>query len=59
VLAQKEAAEHQVRLPWKVDLNDAAFRVIAQIPMQWRAVTVPQNGFSFELEDFMCRVGEA
>jgi hypothetical protein len=48
------------QLPWKkVELNDAAFRVAAQIPMQWLGPGRRENSFFFDIENFVRRVGEA
>jgi hypothetical protein len=47
-------------LPWKkVELNDAALRVVAQIPMQWQAPGRQENSFFFDIDDFIRRLGEA
>ena len=42
---------------WKVELNEAAFRVIAEMPMQWGG-SGRQSGFLFDVGDFVRRVGE-
>src|SRR5262245_49619779 len=47
---------------WKVELNEAVFRVIAEMPMQWGGSgrqSGRQSGFLFDVEDFVRRVGAA
>jgi hypothetical protein len=45
---------------WDIEPNDAAFRVIAQIPMKRGEIGVPKNDFLFDIDDFVFRIhGEA
>ena len=47
--------------PWLKEGNpdDAIFRAIAQVPMEWMGVGVVRNGLPFDAEDFMRRVKKA
>jgi hypothetical protein len=47
--------------PWLKEGNpdDAVFRAIAQVPMEWMGVGIVRNGLPFDTEDFMRRVNEA
>jgi len=51
----------QLLEPWtkKDQLDDAVFRAVAQVPMEWVGVGIVHKGLAFDIEDFMRRVREA
>jgi hypothetical protein len=44
--------------PWTKEdrVDDAVFRAIAQVPMEWLGVGIERQGWPFDVEDFMRRV---
>lgn len=47
--------------PWvnEGEMDDAIFRSIAQVPMEWIGVGIVRHGPPFDFEDFMRRVRAA
>jgi hypothetical protein len=47
--------------PWvsQGEMDDAIFRAIAEVPMEWMGVGITRHGPPFDFEDFMRRVREA
>jgi hypothetical protein len=47
--------------PWvnQGEMDDAIFRAIAEVPMEWMGVGIVRHGPPFDFEDFMRRVREA
>ena len=41
------------------EMDDAVFRAIAEVPMEWMGVGIMRHGPPFDFEDFMRRVREA
>ena len=54
-------ASPEALAPWTKDerLDDAVFRAIAEVPMEWIGVGRPRRGFPFDPDDFARRVREA
>ena len=54
-------ASPAVLAPWTKDdrLDDAVFRAIATVPMEWMGMGVPRQGLPFDVDDFWRRVHEA
>ena len=49
---------HGVLEPWTKEdqLDDAVFRAIAEVPMEWMGREIGRQGLPFDFEDFMRRV---
>jgi hypothetical protein len=58
---QEELTKQQGSLPsTKIDAGDSAFQVVADMRMKWGGGPgVVQDGFFFDIEDFVRPVGEA
>jgi hypothetical protein len=56
-----EHASPEALAPWTKDerLDDAVFRAIAEVPMEWMGVGAPRHGLPFDVDDFLHRVREA
>ena len=55
----RRAQEQLARWLKEGNPDDAIFRAIAQVPMEWMGMGVVRNGLPFDIEDFIRRVGEA
>jgi hypothetical protein len=49
----------EVREPLLREKLDAVFRAVAEIPMEWIGVGIVHHGWAFDVDDLMCRVGDA
>jgi hypothetical protein len=56
-----EHASPEALAPWTKDerLDDAVFRTIAEVPIEWMGVGAPRHGLPFDVDDFLHRVREA
>jgi hypothetical protein len=56
-----EHASPEALAPWTKDerLDDAVFRAIAEVPMEWMGVGAPRHDLPFDVDDFLHRVREA